>query len=104
MDPEKAAAIVSWMSLKRLFEVQSFPGLASFYRKFIRDFSVICAPMVEIVKKANQPFHWTDSAERSFQLLKKNITEWLVLQLPDFKKLFQVRCDASGSAIGVMLS
>lgn len=75
MDPEKAAAIVSWPSPNRLFEVLSFHGLASFYRKFIRDFSSICVPMVETVKNANQPFHLTDSAERSFQLLRKKITE-----------------------------
>jgi len=75
MDPEKVAAIVRWPSPKSLFEVRSFHGLESFYRKFIRDFSGICAPMVETIKKANQPFHWTDSAERSFQLLKKKFME-----------------------------
>jgi len=62
MDPKKVATIVSWTSPKRLFEVLSFHGLASFYRKFIRDFSGICMPMLETVKKENQPFHWTDLA------------------------------------------
>ena len=66
MDPEKVAAIVSWPSPKSLFEVQSFHGLASFYWKFITNFSGICAPMVDTVKKANQPFHWTELAEKIF--------------------------------------
>eukprot|EP00253_Pinus_taeda_P022301 PITA_22301 len=66
MDPEKVAAIVSWPSPKSLFDVRSFHGLASFYRKFIRNFSEICAPMLDTIKKVNQPFHWTEAAENSF--------------------------------------
>eukprot|EP00253_Pinus_taeda_P012134 PITA_12134 len=104
MDPEKVTAIVSWPSPKSLFEVRSFHGLAIFYRKFIRNFSEICAPMLDTIKKINQPFHWTEAAEHSFQILKKKITERPVLRLPDFNKLFQVRCDASGMAIGAVLS
>eukprot|EP00253_Pinus_taeda_P033278 PITA_33278 len=101
MDP---TAIVNWQSPKNLFEVRSFHGLASFYRKFIRDFSRICAPMLETIKKASQPFRWTEAAKKSFQLLKRKITEIPILRLPDFQKLFQVHCDASGTAIGAMLS
>eukprot|EP00253_Pinus_taeda_P015748 PITA_15748 len=104
MDPEKVTAIVSLPSPKSLFEVRSFHGLASFYRKFIRNFSDICTPMLDTIKKINQPFHWSEAAEHSFQILKKKITERPVLRLPDFNKLFQVLCDASGTAIGAVLS
>lgn len=71
MDPEKVAAILSWPSPKSLFEVRSFHGLASFYRKFIREFSGICAPMLDTIKKASQPFQWTEAADKSFQIMKK---------------------------------
>jgi len=104
MDPEKIAAIINWPSLKSLFEVRSFHGLASFYWKFIRNFSEICAPMLDTIKSANQPFCWTRAAEDSFQLLKQKITKRPVLRLPDFNKLFQVQCDASGTAIDAVLS
>jgi len=103
MDPEKIAVIVSWPSPKNLFKVRSFHGLASFYRKFIKNFSEICTPMLETIKKASQPFCWTKAAENSFQLLKRKITERPILRLPDFSKPFQVRCDASGTAIGAVL-
>jgi len=45
-----------------------------------------------------------EAAERSFQLLKRKITERSILRLPYFKKLFQVRCDANMIAIGAILS
>lgn len=104
MDPEKFEAIVNWPSPRSLFEVRSSHGLASFYRKFIRNFSEIYAPMLDTIKKANQLFFWTEEVENFFQILKKRITERLILRLLDCKKLFQVCCDASGTAIGAVLS
>jgi hypothetical protein len=104
MDPEMINAIKGWPSSKSVFEVRSFHGLASFYRKFIRNFSGISAPMMDTVKKRHKSFHWMEEAEKSFNLLKKKITEQPILVLPDFSKTFQVRCDASGFSIGVVLS
>ena len=104
MDPEKVKAIPDWQSPRNVFEVRTFHGLASFYRKFIRNFSGICAPILDIVKKEKQPFKWTVAAEKGFKLLKEKIIQKLVLALPEFSKLFSVRCDASGHAIGGVLT
>jgi hypothetical protein len=104
MDPKKVNAIKNWPSSKNMFEVQSFHGLASFYRKFIRKFSGISALMMDTMKKRHKCFHWTEEAEKSFNLLKKRITEQPILVFPDFSKTFQVKCDMSGFAIGVVLS
>jgi hypothetical protein len=79
--------------------VRSFHGLASFYRKFIRNFSEICAPLTECMKKG--VFKWTSTTMKLFEDLK---TERPILTLPDFNKVFQVDYDASGSTIGVVLS
>jgi hypothetical protein len=57
MDPEKVDAIKNWPSSKSVFEVRSFHGLASFYRKFIRNFSGIGTPMMDTVKKRHKYFH-----------------------------------------------
>jgi hypothetical protein len=103
-DPENVRAIKEWPSPRSIFEVRSFHVLASFYRKFIRDFNGICAPMMDTVKTMHQYFKWTNEAKRSFNILKKKITEQPILVLPKFEKTFQVRCDASGVAIGAFLS
>jgi hypothetical protein len=86
MDPEKIKAITKWPSPGHIFEVRSFHGLASFYRNFIRNFSGICAPILDTVKKEKQPFKWTVATEKGFKLLKEKITEKLVLALPYFRK------------------
>ena len=51
MDSEKVPAIVEWPSPKNVFKVQSFHGLASFYKKIIRNFSYINAPMLETIRR-----------------------------------------------------
>jgi hypothetical protein len=104
MDLEKVKAIKEWPSPKSMFEVRRFHGLASFYRKFIRNFSGICAPMMDTVNKRHKYFKWIEESERSFNILKEKITKQRILVLTNFGKTFQVRCDASGVAIGVVLS
>ena len=80
--------IKNWPSPKSIFEVISFHGLASFYQKFIRNFSGISVSMMDTVKKRHKSFHWTEEAEKSFNLLKRKITEQPVLVLLDFRKTF----------------
>jgi hypothetical protein len=60
--------------------------------------------MMDTVKKRHKYFKWTDEAKKSFNILKEKITQQPILVLPDFGKMFQVRCDVSGVAIGVVLS
>ena len=88
MDPNKVKAITEWPTPRNVFEVRSFHGLASFYRKFIRNFSKINAPIIDTIKKDRQPFRWTVEAERNFQLLKKKVIEKPVLVFPDLNKPF----------------
>ena len=54
--PEKVQAIIDWPSPRNIFEVRRFHGLGSFCRKFINNFSGICASIVETIKEDRQPF------------------------------------------------
>jgi hypothetical protein len=60
--------------------------------------------MMDTVKKRHKSFHRTDETEERFRLLKGKIMEQPALVLPNFQKTFQVKCDASGFAIGAVLS
>jgi hypothetical protein len=104
MDPSKVEVIKNWPSPRNILEVRSFHVLASFYQKFIRNFSGISTAMMDTVKKIHKSFHWNEEVEKSFNLLKQKIMEQPVLVLPDFTKVFQVKCDASDFAIGAVLS
>jgi hypothetical protein len=96
--------IKEWSLPRNIFEVRSFHGLARLYRNFITNFSGICAPMLETVNKKHMYFKWTEEVENIFKVLKDKITGQPIMVLPIFGKTFQVRCDASGLAIGAVLS
>ena len=83
-DPEKISAIVEWPAPKSIKEVRSFHGLASFYRRFIRNFSSIMSPITETLKKGD--FEWSHSAQKAFDKVKTLMTQAPILALPDFDK------------------
>ena len=101
-DSQKIKAIVDWPEPKNIHEVQSFHGLATFYRRFIHGFSTIMAPITDCMKQGE--FKWSKAVTRAFREVKKKMTEAHAMRLPDFTKLFEVECDAFGLGIGGILS
>jgi hypothetical protein len=82
--------------------VQSFLGLAGFYRRFVKDFSTIAALLNALTKKG-VPFSWGTTQENAFTMLKDKLTHAPPLQLFYFNKTFELECDASGIGLGGVL-
>ncbi|GKA51312.1 reverse transcriptase domain-containing protein [Tanacetum coccineum] len=82
--------------------VWSFLRHASFYRRFIKDFSKIYRPMTHLLEK-NTLFIFSDECIQAFETLKKKHTEAPILIAPDWDLPFELMCDASDFAIGAVL-
>nr|GEY79077.1 DNA-directed DNA polymerase [Tanacetum cinerariifolium] len=81
---------------------RSFLGHAGFYRRFIKDFSKISRPMTHPLEK-NSPFIFFNDRIQAFQILKKKLTEAPILIAPNWDQPFELMCDASNFAVGVVL-
>jgi hypothetical protein len=95
MDPSKVQDVLSWKAPMSVRDIQSFLGLAGYYRRFIEGFLKISKPMTELLEKDKQ-FKWTPTCESSFQELQKRLTTASVLVMPDIEKSFSIYCDALG--------
>ena len=102
-DPQKIAAIKEWPVPENISDVRSFLGLASYYRKFIYNFSQIAYPLTRLTQK-NRHFEWSEESENAFNTLKRLLTESPVLSYPDIKETFILDTDASAYGVGAVLS
>jgi RNase H-like domain found in reverse transcriptase/Reverse transcriptase (RNA-dependent DNA polymerase)/Integrase zinc binding domain/Chromo (CHRromatin Organisation MOdifier) domain/Retroviral aspartyl protease len=102
MMSDKIDAVTGWPTLTSVADVRSFLGTVGYYRKFVRMFSEIASPLTELLQK-ERAFEWGDRQQKSFDELKKAVSQQPVLILPDPTKPYVVTTDASGFAVGAWL-
>jgi hypothetical protein len=100
MDDHKVKAILDWEPPKSVPALKSFLGLASYYRKFIKNFAKVGAPLINLLKKFVVSYDWDEACNEAFETLKGILVKAPVLKLPDFDKDFEIHSDASDFAIG----
>ena len=103
VDQEKIEKVKNFPTPTNVSELRSFIGLASYYRRFIKDFSKIAKPLMELFQKEKE-YKWERRQKESFEELKKKLTTTPVLIFPDFEKEFILYTDASGYALGAVLA
>ncbi|GKD37413.1 reverse transcriptase domain-containing protein [Tanacetum coccineum] len=82
--------------------VRSFLGHAGFYRRFIKDFSMISEPMTQLLIK-DAKFDFFDNCKKAFNILKEKLTTVPIIISPDWNVPFELMCDASDFAVGAVL-
>ena len=104
INEDKMKSVSSWPVPKDLKQVQSFLGLVQFFRKFIKGFSQLAAPLTYLTR-VGQKFTWGQEQQQCFEELKSRITTAPVLKVMDFHPdtVHEVHTDASGVAIGAVL-
>ncbi|GJU55609.1 reverse transcriptase domain-containing protein [Tanacetum coccineum] len=102
VDPSKIEAVKNWKTPTTHSEIQSFLGLASYYRRFIANFSKIAKPLTSLTQN-NQKYMWGVDQEEAFQTLKNNLCDAPILKLLDGVEDFVVYCDASNQGLGCVL-
>ena len=92
MDPDKIKAIVERKAPTNVKQLQQFLGLCGYYRKFIKDFAKIAAPLYQLLKK-NEIWNWKDNCQQAFELLKEKLVNFPTLRQPDLVRPFIVHTD-----------
>ena len=101
--PATIERILSYPTPTTVKGVQSFLGLAGWYRNFVRDYSKISKPLNRLTRKEN-PFEWTPECEEAFQKLKTMLSSPPILARPNFNKGFILHTDASTVGLGAILA
>ena len=102
-NPENVEKIQNWKQPTHVKEVQSFLGLANYYRRFVNQYSQHVRPMIDLIKKGAK-FVWSDACEKGFNHVKTVLLSPEVMAHPQTEGLLILDTDASDTCTGAVLS
>jgi hypothetical protein len=103
MDPSKVDVVRDWPTPNSVLDIQTFLGFANFYRRFIKNFSLLTKPITSLLKK-DCSFNWGRAQEEAFSKLKEAFTSSPILHTFDSQLDTVLETDASDYALGAILS
>ena len=103
VDPAKVKDIVEWPVPTNASELRGFLGITGWYRIFMKDYAIVASPLTDLLKKGTKII-WEPRHQERFDELKRYVTNAPCLKLPDFSQPFEVVTDASGIAVGGVLT
>jgi hypothetical protein len=104
--PDKVKVIQEWPRMSNVQEVRQFIGFAQFYKRFIKNFASIAAPLTDLTRGSGikkRLIIWTEACQKSFNTLKHLLSTSPVLQVVDMNKPFKIEVDASDRGCGAVL-
>ncbi|KAL0373214.1 UNVERIFIED_CONTAM: Retrovirus-related Pol polyprotein from transposon.6 [Sesamum calycinum] len=101
-DSSKLRVIADWPAPSSFTALHGFLGITGYYRRFVRNYASIAAPLTDLLKQSS--FSWPPAAAAAFLALRAALLVISTLRLPDFSLPFEVTTDASQTAIGAVLS
>ena len=100
---DRVRQIEDWLRPTNVREIRAFLGFCGYYRRFVRNYSTVAAPLVLLTRQTIK-WRWGKSQARAFNDLKDALSSAPVLAPPDYSKSWIVDCDASNDALGAVLS
>ena len=98
----KIKAVENFPKPKTKKELRAFLGLSGFFRKFLKNYSLISASLMDLLKD-EIVWKWEPRQETAFNTLKNLLTNAPVLAYPNYEKPFMLYCDALGIGVGATL-
>jgi len=102
-DPEKTRLVSEWPVPTSVKEVRSFLGLTGYYRKFVKGYATVAAPLHDLTKK-DVAYVWSPEAQPAFEMLKEALTSPPILAMPNDEDIMILDTDACDKSIAALLS
>ena len=102
VDQAKVSIIKTLLPPTTIKGIRSFLGHASFYRRFIKDFSKISRPLCRLLEK-DAKFYFDELCKAAFYEIKSRLVTTHIMVILDWNNEFEIMCDASDFAMGAVL-
>jgi hypothetical protein len=106
METDRTATIEDWPTPKSVKDVQVLMGFTNFYKRFVKKYAKVTAPITNLLKKPNglAKLEWTRKADAVLQKLKRAFTESPICSTLTRRSRITLQTDANGFAIAGILN